>query len=277
MNNSELKTILFTNARDENNILEWIIHHLNLGFSHIYIFDHKSILPIKLITSKISANFLTIHRLDNNIVKTDLMLKAHMIALRSNYDWMLYLDCDEFLVLNKNGFVNGFLKKYLEYDQVGINWLFFGSNNLDKDTNGTIIESYTKSDEFLNQHIKTFLNLKNKNTHYIKLKNPHVYLLNNMNKSINVKYELLDKNEPHFNKFINQSYKDIDAYVAHYLYQSYETYIKRKIKLPRDDNNMFRDLIQKETFHLLHNTIENFLIKQKYNEKNKLLLDKYKN
>jgi len=41
-----LKTILFTNARDESNILEWTVHHLNLGFDHIHIFDHISVVPM---------------------------------------------------------------------------------------------------------------------------------------------------------------------------------------------------------------------------------------
>ena len=40
------RTILFTNARNEKNIVEWTAHHLNLGFDFIYILDHNSDIPI---------------------------------------------------------------------------------------------------------------------------------------------------------------------------------------------------------------------------------------
>jgi len=40
------KVILFTNARDELCIKEWIAHHLLLGFNLIYIFDHMSKNPL---------------------------------------------------------------------------------------------------------------------------------------------------------------------------------------------------------------------------------------
>jgi hypothetical protein len=40
------KTMLFTNARDEKNMKEWVAHHLLLGFDLIYIFDHKSKIPL---------------------------------------------------------------------------------------------------------------------------------------------------------------------------------------------------------------------------------------
>ena len=35
---SNNSTILFTNARDEPNIAEWVAHHLLLGFNKIVIF-----------------------------------------------------------------------------------------------------------------------------------------------------------------------------------------------------------------------------------------------
>jgi hypothetical protein len=41
-----MKTILFTNVRDETNIVEWVAHHLNLGFSFICIYDHLSVIPV---------------------------------------------------------------------------------------------------------------------------------------------------------------------------------------------------------------------------------------
>ena len=40
------KVMLFTNARDEKHIKEWAAHHLLIGFDYVYIFDHKSAIPL---------------------------------------------------------------------------------------------------------------------------------------------------------------------------------------------------------------------------------------
>ena len=155
-----MKTILFTNARDEQNILEWVVHHLNLGFTTIYVTDHKSKIPIKNILQNVPN--VVVKRIEQDIKKVRLMYDAYLYAQPLDYDWMLYLDCDEFLVLNKDTNVTDFMNRYNQYDQVGINWLMFWSNyRNDKLTeNETILESYTKSDVKLNKHIKTFLNTK---------------------------------------------------------------------------------------------------------------------
>ena len=46
-NPEQKKVVLFTNARDEQNIKEWVVHHLLLGFDCIYIFDHLSVVPLE--------------------------------------------------------------------------------------------------------------------------------------------------------------------------------------------------------------------------------------
>ena len=100
----------------------------------------------------------------NDILKLNLMYEAHALALHINMDWMLYLDADEFLVLNNDDTLVTFLEKYKNYDQIGINWLIFGSNNKNDSLteNETILETYTKSNHTMDKHIKSFLNLKMK-------------------------------------------------------------------------------------------------------------------
>jgi len=177
-----MKTILFTNARDEDNIIEWVNHHLNLGFSHIYIIDHKSIVPVSNIFKNNPS--LTIVRLNTDIIKIELMRKAYQIAQNQRFDWMLYLDCDEFLILNNDNHLNTFLYKYKGYDQLAINWLMFVSNNLENiDKNRGIRETYTKCEGKLNQHIKCFINFNNKKN-LITIPNPHVFLFNRQHGNI---------------------------------------------------------------------------------------------
>ena len=84
--NKPIKTILFTNVRNELNMKEWCIHHLQLGFDFICIFDHKSDIPLTLSLS----NRIQIIRCDwKNPVKIPLMKQAVNIAKQLNIDWML--------------------------------------------------------------------------------------------------------------------------------------------------------------------------------------------
>jgi len=52
------------------------------------------------------------------------------------------------------------------------------------------------------------------------------------------------------------------VYIAHYINQSEETYIKRKVLMPTDDSNSLRprDL----NIHANHNTVKNQMPKMKY-------------
>jgi hypothetical protein len=52
------------------------------------------------------------------------------------------------------------------------------------------------------------------------------------------------------------------AYIAHYVNQSEETYIKRKVLMPTDDTNSFRP--KNLDIHNCHNTVVNLDPKNKY-------------
>lgn len=269
-----MRTILFTNARDEHNILEWVVHHLNIGFKHIHIVDHMSTIPLTTVLKKIPPHLLTIKRIDWKIVKTDLMKDAYIYARRNKYMWMLYMDCDEFLVLNNDVDLNHFLKKYdiRKYAQIGINWLMFGTNNLHDTPSGTIIENYTKCDSQLNQHIKVFL------CPYYSISsipNPHVFILPDMNRSIGVDRKQLDRPTPWWRP-TGDDYRTVDAYIAHYAFQSYNRYIERKILLPTDDTNTFRQQMTPEELHRLYNQRVNMEVMRRYNHRNIQMINKYK-
>lgn len=263
-----MKTILFTNARNESNILEWVAHHLNIGFDYIYINDHMSINPINNIISNNSSIY--VNRIDGNILKNDLISKAVNIAKKMKFDWMLYLDCDEFLIFKDKINVKQFLSEYHNINLIGINWLFFGTSfHINKQT-GTILENYTRSDSSFNLHIKSFVKPK----YVISVLNPHTYKIANQTKAVGINYKILDTVTPWFFN-LDQSIHDTQVYIAHYIYQSYEDYINRKINLPRDDTNTFRIQITPEELNTQYNQTENLLPKNIYNNNNKYLMVKY--
>lgn len=265
-----MKTVLYTNARDEINILEWVIHHLNLGFTYIYIYDHLSKIPIKSIVKNIKN--VKVERIENEeIHKTDLMDKSFHYSSSKNIDWMLYLDADEFLIFQNDDNVKNFLEKYNKYTQIGINWLNFGSNLHNKNPNGTILENYTKCDKQFHTNIKSFIR-PNEVEHVI---NPHCFKMKNMELSVGTNFQVLNK-ETTWCFHNPDNMNNVSAYIAHYIFQSYETYLNRKKNRKRDDTGENWDWgFDEKTLHNVFNDIDNFLPRDKYNNSNKETMKKY--
>jgi hypothetical protein len=178
---------------------------------------------------------------DASNIKHHLMNFAPKIAKKNNLDWFIYLDADEFIILH-NHFkgIKHFLKSYSYADSVGINWLMFGSNNFVNNPPGTIIENYDKSCKYLDRHVKSFVRTSEV-THCL---NPHFYYIRNMNKMLNVEYKIMKSPQCFSDSII--PYDKSPAYIAHYIYQSEETYFNRKVKLVGDDGiqrpNMGKDI-----------------------------------
>ena len=262
------KVGLFCNARDEKNIKEWAAHHLLIGFDFILIFDHKSQIPLCNVFSNFDKRVSVIKiDLENGNIKEKLMNNAIVIANRIDLDWFIYLDADEFFILN-NRFkgIKHFLNTYSYADSIGINWVMFGSNNLVEEPNGLILENYQKSRKNLDQHVKSFVRPQEAK----HSDNPHYYHIRNPRKMVGIDFKLL--NYPYcFNK-IDLRFKQAPAYIAHYVYQSEETYIKRKLNNKGDDGRTRPDMGKE--IHNYYNDVIN-LQPQKYIKQIKEFLKYY--
>jgi hypothetical protein len=265
--NKSNRVILFTNVRDEKNMKEWVTHHLLLNFDMIYIFDHKSIIPLKNEFHNFSKRVVIERGGWNNPVKMPLMKRAVSIAKQHEYDWMLYLDADEFLVLNKFMGVKHLLQTYNFAHSLSINWLMFGTNFHKKDPNGLILENYTKSELYLDKHVKTFVRPE----YVVNVTNPHFFIVAFPRRmlSLNLKNNI---NQPAFNEWRTEYYK-VGAYIAHHIYQSEETYMNRKIKLPTDDSGGRRKY--DSGIHKRYNSVDNVDVKNKYVPRIKKMLGFY--
>lgn len=248
------KVGLFCNARDEKNIKEWAAHHLLIGFDVIVIFDHKSVVPLTNVFSKFDKRVIVIKtNLPDGNIKTKLMNQAIHISKKLNIDWFIYLDADEFFILNhKFKDVKHFLNIYSYADSLGVNWLMFGTNNLINEPSGLILENYTKSCKNLDQHVKSFV----RTSEVIYSNNPHYYKIRNPNKMLGLTFNIMAYPQ-YFNKLVTViPYYTSPAYIAHYVYQSEETYINRKINIVAD-NGIQRANLGKE-IHNHYNDVENF-------------------
>jgi len=261
-NKKTQKVYLFTNAKDEKNIKEWASHHLLIGFDNIIIFDHLSNPPLKNYFVNFDKRILVIPCNWENPVKLKLMKLASSIASKNNADWMLYLDADEYLILNAFPGVKKMLDLYPGADSLGINWLMFGTNNHVKEPPGGLIDNYTKSELFLDKHVKTFVRPKE----VVSITNPHYYNIFNKNNIRHISGANIPNSHPNGYAFFpnkNVFYNSL-AYIAHYHYQSEESYIRRKNKRNQDDGSGNR--AKDENIHSHHNVVDNETIKSKYSE-----------
>jgi len=269
------KIVLFTNARDEHFIREWTAHHLLLGFHKIIIFDHKSVKPIKNELKDFGSR-VTVLNVGNmeNPIKLKLMKLAVKIGQNLRADWILYLDADEFLILHRRlKDVTALLSFYNTFaDSVSVNWLMFGSNfQVTEPPQGCFLETYTKCEGTLNDHVKSFVRPQQ----VTNVVNPHFYALKRPYRSVGTSGKPTARNSPFVPNTI--FYKHVSAYIAHYVNQCEETYRRRKVQLPRDDTAEFRTdskLITVDHIHSEFNKVENLFPSQRYAGKIKSFLEK---
>lgn len=257
-------TILFTNARDEPNITEWVAHHLLLGFDNIVIFDHLSAIPI---SSSINTDFdgrLRVIRVDGSgNIKLKLMQNALDIANNERYSWMLYLDADEFLNLNTCNNIKQFLDKFKEADAIGINWLMFGTSGYKEQPKGLITEKFIRSELRLNPHVKTFV----RPSAAIRVENAHYYIL--INKS---RFYSANGTKMKLGPFNYQPlpFMKSPIYIAHYYTQSEDEHLRRKTRI-LDDGSVNKAASYPEV-HKIYNNVTNNQLQNKYSQRTKQFL-----
>jgi hypothetical protein len=245
------KVGLFCNARNEKNMKEWAAHHLLLGFDIVVIFDHKSVIPLSSEFQNFDPRVVIIRiDIETQNTKLHLMDKAINIAKTLLMDWYIYMDADEFLILNKIGKIKiknikHFLSAYSYADSIGINWLMFGSNYFVNDPpQGLIIENYNRSSLMLDKHVKSFVRTNRVDTVGYT---PHFYNMIKPAKTLGLDFKYMPPSDS-FN-YLNLPFHKAPAYIAHYVYQSEETYLRRKISMKADDGTV-RQNIGKE----IHNS-----------------------
>ena len=147
--------VIATNARDEAAIVEWVAHHLTIGFDHVLVIDDRSLLPIaNLLQEKLPTNLYerttTLRLCDERPEPLNKMAMQSMFANAApllGANWTAYFDADEFLVLPRYASVNKWLASAIPHDtlQVSVNWLSFGSNLLEQPpTDQLMMEAYTR-------------------------------------------------------------------------------------------------------------------------------------
>lgn len=272
-NNRDLVAV-FTNARDEPEITQWIAHYIGLGFDKIYIFDHLSVVPIKTQIPQKWRKIVTVIDYNRpviagNTLKPTLMQYAVNISLENKIKWMLYVDADEYLCLNTHATIKPFINTYANLGAAAItfNWLMFGTNgHLQNPTDVLIVDAFTQSDEHLNEHVKTIVRPE-----YVSgIINPHFFNLIPGGLIFNACKSQPQAESPFFYEGLRYAPSEVSAFIAHYYVQSVETYARRKGRV-MDDGTLPRDM--KVNIHGFHNVAKTTMVQTRYSAKIRKILD----
>ena len=151
-----MKTALVCIAKNEDNyILEWIAYHQKLGFDSIFVYQNNWKFPI---------NVRGVHTIEFNGEYQQLPAYNHFIEnYSSSFEWVAFIDVDEFLVLKKHSDMKTFLLDFKDVQGgLAVNWVMFGSNGQTDVKNGDygVLSRFTRWCNRPNLHIKTILRTK---------------------------------------------------------------------------------------------------------------------
>ena len=83
----------------------------------------------------------------------------HFLETEREYDWVGFIDCDEFIVLKKHNNIKELIEEYSDRTNViGLNWIFYG--NLGKLTRegDSLIKQFPMRNNRIDQHVKVLVN-----------------------------------------------------------------------------------------------------------------------
>lgn len=143
-----MKTCIISIAKHENlYVEEWVNHHLNLGFDRIFICDNNKSGEEKIsdVIDNEKVTILDYHDVDGVQRKA---YTQEFINHHDEYDWLAFLDLDEFIMLD--GKYNGNIKSFLgdkifdECDIIRLCWKIYTTNTeLDvKDNDYRVVERF---------------------------------------------------------------------------------------------------------------------------------------
>ena len=247
-----MRIAVSTSSKNEKHIIEWIRYYMKIGIDYFVIYDDLSEPSVQTLleSANINSSMYTVFRNTdvNHLYKTiDTAYIVHKCwgsecwqnqiipCLQNNHiDYMLYVDVDEFLCLDKHKNIHDLVEHYMPVDVLKINWVFFGAKQHILDNTGldNIIDTFTTSDDSLCEgtgSMKTITKV-DKIVLGARQYGPHVFPIHSdaivkdiFNNILENYGKILDHETP----FLGSQHLG-NIYIAHYFCQDLTTFIRRK-------------------------------------------------
>ena len=162
-------------VKNENpDLLEWITHHHLIGFDTIFIYDNMSDdgTP-ELVESLMEHIDVRLLRWPQNDPYSQIHAYENCIRYYGHdYDWMAFLDADEFLISSRGETISSLLSRHEGHAGIAINWMIFGSSGMASMDGRLVMETFVRRAEdgfHLNAHVKVII----RPSHFTAVENPH--------------------------------------------------------------------------------------------------------
>jgi len=224
-----MKYCIYSRSFFENDYLSYFIkHYINLGFDKIIILHSGG---SKYNLSNVYSNIVDIHYVKNSGNK--LLFEYDYLVKVGDFDWVLSIDIDELLLLNKKyKNINEYVEEKLLLDN-NINSFYFRWGMIEKydiENNYNFSHILKKYKIFSNLHIKTMFKKENlkrnisENPHIVNLTNLTIYFENKIIKDNNIIIHSIDKNSYKEHILIHLHTRNLDNLVL----KSFLTQLDRK-------------------------------------------------
>lgn len=160
-------------------ILEWIAFHALAGFDTQIIFDNASDDgTAALIQHAAIQHDIRFHHWPNHSAQSQaLAYEAACQAYRLEFDWIAFIDSDEFLVIADAAPINALLARYEGWSAVAVNWAIYGANQHEEAPAGLVVENFTArapATFFPVRHVKSIIRprlaVRCPNPHYFEMR-----------------------------------------------------------------------------------------------------------
>jgi hypothetical protein len=206
-------------------IVEWLAFHLNMGFTHFYIYAHKCTDGMPDTLRKLAKRYpITVRELTEEVTP---QLDVYWDSIHQHVkhvDWMAFIDGDEFLfpVQHKNIAETLALFEQDNISSLVAYWMVYGSSGHLNEPAGLVTENFTrhaKRDFYKNKQFKNLLRGRDAQTVYAV----SAYNFHTNNGTIDEQRRIVNSDIP-FEHHASHNLLRIN----HYMTQSYDFYHDQK-------------------------------------------------
>jgi glycosyltransferase involved in cell wall biosynthesis len=158
-----MKTAICLIVRNEaRDIAEWIAFHALIGFDTQIIFDNRSddATPA-IIQAAARAYDIRFHNWPNSTPRSQVLAyDAALEAYRLEFDWMAFVDSDEFVIPGDALKVNDYLARFDGFSGLAMPWAIYGANGHEDFPDALVLESFPRRATaafFPVRHVKTII------------------------------------------------------------------------------------------------------------------------
>lgn len=264
-----MKIGIFTRYNDTDNIIEFMKYHYSIGINYILIYNDGHSNKLEICKKHFPKNmfkivyFKWIEKNDINMLNYSRKFYEGILKIlkKKDIDYCFHIDNDEYIVLQHFNNVVDMVNYYKPFDQIYLNWIFFGDNHIYNASSLTTLLNLNSKSEMIvsSDEPKVIINVKTT----ISANSPHYFDRFNKDKSklnIIIKNVFNESGLPIKNRYIphtktNNSLHitDLPVYIAHFSIITLKDFYKKRfnhisgsrLAKPTFSNIQFKNIIKK--------------------------------